>query len=663
MFATTFAVSAFSANLTDNDNDGLPDLWEANFGLSTNAISGAVGINGALGDPDSDELSNMAEYLTGYTVIGQNVYSNHTFAVAGLNPTNAYSITAGLPDGFCRVSTNKVPLSWMFGDHDMIDTSWEVVTTNGASAVAPDSETDSGGWTLFERCRMALAKKSPTVNLHLTYVGPETIGPVTVVAYSDLSMTYDAKWVVAGVNKTHVLGTPDNGALRLNSCYWLAYSGSGAWADAAPIGAATTFSNNWDATDVEIDMPMYSGHLFAYNFPAVVYMSGDQRKVSRIRVRRSVVDGMSNYPMTLLDKTVYSSGQMVSQLDWLEKGLPALDWGLSGVPTAMGRTLVGYEVFVGTALVLTNNTLVLSFTNRFDSVQAKASPASPINGAYVYASRPTFRWRMPEGYTAFALEIRNGSTGAVIYQSGEQQAPARDQYTGEYVWEAPIHAGDKLPSGVVFAPNTVYSWHVTALNPKFTLGAGACGGDPTIWSDWKNFVPCNDSVPGVSGSILAAVKYPGAATNLANRIVVEARTVRGTTGAADARYTLDASQVILATNLAVGATNIYLNGLAPGQYYVVSYIDSNTNHLRDTWESWGYANMRGTAGFASYDFRPVTVTASAAPATASVVIEDVDTDGDWYPDAWEFEKTGSTGSDGRLDAYGPSPSKINPLLQ
>ena len=139
--------------------------------------------------------------------------------------------------------------------------------------------------------------------------------------------------------------------------------------------------------------------------------------------------------------------------------------------------------------------------------------------------------------------------------------------------------------------------------------------------------------------------------------------MRGTTGVADGRYTLSASQVILATNLTVGATNVYLNGLAPGQYYVVSYIDSNTNRLRDTWESWGYANMRGTDGQPAYNFRPITVTASSAPATASVIIEDVDTDGDWYPDAWEYEKTGGTGVTGWLGTYGPSPSPVNPLLQ
>ena len=362
--------------------------------------------------------------------------------------------------------------------------------------------------------------------------------------------------------------------------------------------------------------------------------------------------------MIILNKTVYSSGQFVSPLDWLVRGGPAIDWGLSGVPTGMSRLLAGYDVIAGTAPALTNNTIVFSFTNRFDGGQAKATQTPPINGAYMYASRPTFRWRMPAGYTAFALEIRKGSTDAVIYQSGEQQAPARDQYTGEYVWEAPIHAGDKLPSGVVFAPNTVYSWHVTALNSKFTLDT--CG-VYTIWSDWNTFVPCNDSTPGVSGSILTTVKYPGAATNLSNRIIVEARTMRGTTGVADGRYTLSASQVILATNLTVGATNVYLNGLAPGQYYVVSYIDSNTNRIRDTWESWGYNNMRGVDGYAVYDFKPVIVTVATTPALASVIIEDSDVDSDWYPDVWEYEM--ANGTNNWMSTLGPSQSRINPLLQ
>lgn len=657
LFFFLFVLSTSAADMTDFDNDGLPDLWEANFGLSTNR---ATGIDGAMGDPDNDGLSNMAEYLAGYVVAAGSTYSNYTFAVSGLNPTNAYSIMAGLQDGFCRVSTNKVPLSWMFGDHDMVDQSWELVATNGASAFLPDAEVDSAGWTIYDRCRMALAKRSPAVNLRLTYFGPQTIGPVTVMAFSDLSMGYNAKWTVTGANKTHLLDTPDDGALRKGSCYWLAYSGDGVWVNGAPIGCAMTASNNWDVTSVDIDLPEYTGHRFAYNFPSPVFSPGSQKSESRIRIRRYIVDGTTVYQMIVLDKTVLSSGQMLSQIDWLKKGQQALDWGLSGVSTSLGRTLVGYEVFLGTEPVLTNNSLLVVFTNILDSVQRRATKLCPSGGGTVTMARPKFRFDIPSGYQAFDIEIKKDSlAGTTVYRANETPTPVKTQ-TGDCEWLAPLSVGDLLASGNVFSNNCTYAWRVACLNEKFSQYTE---GDPILWSDWQTFCTRVDSMPGSSGTILASVRYSGAATNLANRIIVEARTARGTTEYPACRYTLEAAQVALSTNLAVGATNVYLRGLAPGTYYVSAYIDSNTNRIRDTWESWGYTNMRGAEEYAAYDFRPVTVRASAIPATASLIIEDMDTDADWYPDAWEFEKTGATGSGNWLGTYGPSPNPVNPLLQ
>jgi hypothetical protein len=50
------------SGVPDADNDGLPDAWETANNLSP---SDATGINGADGDPDSDGMSNLQEWIAG----------------------------------------------------------------------------------------------------------------------------------------------------------------------------------------------------------------------------------------------------------------------------------------------------------------------------------------------------------------------------------------------------------------------------------------------------------------------------------------------------------------------------------------------------------------------------------------------------------------------
>ena len=59
-FLSLVVLTVRAADMTDFDGDGLPDLWEANFGIRTNS---AAGIDGAYGDMDNDGLNNQAEYL------------------------------------------------------------------------------------------------------------------------------------------------------------------------------------------------------------------------------------------------------------------------------------------------------------------------------------------------------------------------------------------------------------------------------------------------------------------------------------------------------------------------------------------------------------------------------------------------------------------------
>ena len=262
---------------------------------------------------------------------------------------------------------------------------------------------------------------------------------------------------------------------------------------------------------------------------------------------------------------------------------------------------------------------------------------------------------MPENYTAFAIEIRKGSSsGPIVYQSGTQQAPYRDVATGECVWQAPIHAGSKLPSGQIFASNTLYAWRVIALNSKFTLSTA-----PITWSSWGLF-RLDVNAPASSsgyGELRASVKYYGPITNLSGRVKVQVFRNAGFSGVPEQQYTLTDADLAVLTNSAATGTNAVLRGLTPsataGKYYVRAFIDQNTNTVREVWESWGYANYYGLTD-TPYTPRPFGVSASTASEVASVVIEDADSDQDWFPDAWEYER--HPGDADFLAKTGPSAS-------
>jgi hypothetical protein len=97
------------------------------------------------------------------------------------------------------------------------------------------------------------------------------------------------------------------------------------------------------------------------------------------------------------------------------------------------------------------------------------------------------------------------------------------------------------------------------------------------------------------------------------------------------------------------SVKVVLKGVPSGSFYLRAYIDTNGNLKRDSWESWGYANRRDLTSGRNI-FTPVPATVGPDVAAAPLVriyIEDVDTDGDWLPDAWEMKTAGN------LTAKGP----------
>ncbi|MDD2598593.1 MAG: PKD domain-containing protein [Kiritimatiellae bacterium] len=529
---------------------------------------------------------------------------------------------------------------------------------------------------------------------------------------SSVNVTYSINLSSTWPKKLY-LGKASQGYVKEGLNYFFAFldlDASGTWNAGEPCGLPEQFATDigWDRNQMAIELTDYRAGYLRLDLTTglrsedVLFgLAGDigggggvsgASSAQRVQILRTRAGGTGTSKM-VLNREITADRTYIHEGDLLAQGDLALDWDMrnSGVaPTTQGTV---YEVYVGGRSDATNGAvLVQTFTNAFDQPQIKAVSTKPIHGSYVYTSRPIFRWTMPDNYPAFAIEIKKGSpTGPTVYTSGAMKAPSRDMNTGEYIWEAPIHAGNLLPSGHLFANNTVYAWRVSSLDAKFTA---TTGGAATGWSEWKMFrldvnAPMQSSGYGM---IEATVKYFGPATgNLAQRVKVAAYTTRDFTGVPVAQYTLAGHETATLIDQSTTNINAVLRGLTPsqfaGKYYVMAYIDSNNNNVRDVWESWGYANYYGknvlidTEGaqsgsifrdlfggtIAPYTAMPCTVEMNTKTPRVMVIIEDTDVDQDWFPDAWEFEMNPGTEF---LDKIGASASwptdmgntEVNPTL-
>ena len=84
--------------------------------------------------------------------------------------------------------------------------------------------------------------------------------------------------------------------------------------------------------------------------------------------------------------------------------------------------------------------------------------------------------------------------------------------------------------------------------------------------------------------------------------------------------------------------NAVLRGLTPGKVFFRAYVDQNDDGIRESWESWGYANMVGQGVKALHNPADFTVTASTkdfavgSEADLAIFIEDCDTNRNEWPD-------------------------------
>ncbi len=529
------------------------------------------------------------------------------------------------------------------------------------------------GWYSGKEVQNSTAAGQETQTLH-----PET---------SYLKINYSTKQISAWPKTLYLTdadipttAVPSIGYIKEGLNYFFAFidkDNNGRWDAGEPCGVPEPFGTDigWHWNQINIELTDYTtGYLrmtlatgqrsedvyFGTTQPGGGSASGSGSSFStHVRVYRMSVDENVSYQEKVLDKQVFLRGYL-HEGDLLVGDQLALDWGLVGVPTYLNRKTVVYNVMVGDSPSLTNS-VVSVFTNTFDTARAQAVTTYPIDGGYVYAARPTFKWSMPDNYTAFTLEIRQTSeTGPVIYNSGASKVPVRN-IDGECVWKAPIFANARMPNGRIFESNKVYVWRVIAMDAKFSDTA-------SNWSDWKKF-RLDVNVPMASAgycSVSARVSYFGPARNLTDRVRVQVFQNAAFAGVPESEYTLALTDLASLTS-GVFTVNAVLNGLADssvaGDYYVRAFIDHNMNGVRDEWESWGYLNSYGVND-QPYSPKPIQLTYSTKPDVVDLVIEDADTDQDWFPDAWEFELNPSGDFLGLTGpATGPGPyTEVNPYL-
>ena len=159
------------------------------------------------------------------------------------------------------------------------------------------------------------------------------------------------------------------------------------------------------------------------------------------------------------------------------------------------------------------------------------------------------------------------------------------------------------------------------------------------------------------GAVKACVRYygygafgPGRtanATALTNVIRVQAFTSPDFTGMpAGEGYVTNVTT--LASTLNVTTPNAVILGLKPGTYYLRAFLDSDGDCAWSRWETWG-AGMAAVPG-----------EEGAQGACPTIFLEDMDVNGNLFPDVYEWSATGSLTN--TPPATGGYDTRVNPNL-
>ncbi len=486
--------------------------------------------------------------------------------------------------------------------------------------------------------------------------------------------------------------------------------GSGTWTPGEPYGVATGVDVGWSTTSFTVELTDIAAQLARFDLlngiaatdfasanvltdrgvagqgepnveAAFVGTNTPAATRTRVRVVRSYINGSdlrggSPVNGVVMDATYnLVHHPTLTEIDVRAAGKLDLDWGTLldtwGSGSISALTNVAYRLVLGDGTVDPyeyNNNYPVLFVNKFERGTEQKAATLVYPKGIVFGGQPTFRWKhsntIGKAYPAFRLRVWTAKTGgSAIYDSGALPAPARDS-TGTYSWTAPIYANMVTPKGAVFSTTNNYYWSVSMLDAKFTVPNSS-----ETRQEFRMEASGALGTVGDYGAIRACVRYFGPSavsaktTSLTNIVRVQAFTSPDFTGMpAGEAYVTNVAGIASTTDL---TPNALILGAKPGRYYLRAFVDANGNGSWQRWETWGYLNYVGDPGApfvtvsrggkgkysaVAWRYTPQSVTVEAGESIPEAVIfmEDMDTDIDGLPDAWEWAKNGYS-----LDKRGP----------
>ena len=380
--------------------------------------------------------------------------------------------------------------------------------------------------------------------------------------------------------------------------------------------------------------------------------TGGNGLTTKVRIVREMINEATAVK-TLATKTVVLDDRpYLTELDVCTSAKPDLDWGTLvkdaervGVPVIESATYAVYQVDEATS---SNATQLASFVKRFPETRPLATAVAPKDRAPVYTASPTFSFSVSDTKaTAYRLQVRKVGDSRAIYDSGVALLPGRTGSTvGASVCEVTpaIYAGAPVYTGtttnrLVFADGTNYEWRVALFDAKYNATTDDSDYSPE-WSTWSVFEMdvCNQhrypEIDTGCGSVSLAVRYYGPCAMNPTNIIVEAYENADFCGQALAQIRLSDLE-FLGRQDDIKTANAVLSGIPAATFFVRAFYDQNDNGLRDSWESWGYANEVGTDLKAIYNPHPI---AGDVKSVVTIYMEDADVNQNEYPDSLEPEK-------------------------